>query len=100
MNRHPANHGKVMLTAWVETALRDCVRTRARFDDMSVSAWVASVLMRELSRTAVEHVGLQIPALEGESEMCVRELAPSPVGASPHCCGCVAEHEPSCPEVL
>ncbi len=34
------------------------------------------------------------------SEMCVRELAPSPAGASPHRCGCVAEHEPSCPEVL
>ena len=50
---HPANNGKVMLVAWVEPALREYVRTRAREAGMKPSEWVAQAVHKHVTSTAL-----------------------------------------------
>lgn len=49
-SKHPANNGKVSMMAWVDPALRDYARTRARESGVTVSEWIGeAVRLRVLS---------------------------------------------------
>lgn len=42
--RHPANNGRVMLTAWVDPALRDYIRREAKRTGLSMSELIESAV--------------------------------------------------------
>ena len=48
---HPADRGLVLLSAWVEPALREYVRTRAHEAGVPVSEWVGKALMKAVQQT-------------------------------------------------
>lgn len=50
MTRHPANRGLVMLAAWVEPALRDHVRARAKERGEPLSAFVTRAVLRAIQQ--------------------------------------------------
>lgn len=41
---HPANNGKVMLTAWVDPVLRDYIRSEAKRTGLSMSDLIESAV--------------------------------------------------------
>ena len=48
--KHPSQRGLVMMTAWVDPALRDYARTRAHEAGVPVSEWIGeAVRLRVLS---------------------------------------------------
>ena len=51
--QHPRDRGLVLLTAWVDPALREYARTRATEAGMPVSEWIAQAIQRQVSATAL-----------------------------------------------
>ena len=51
--QHPRDRGLVLMTAWVDPALREYARTRAMEAGMPVSEWIAKAIQRQVSATAL-----------------------------------------------
>ena len=51
--QHPRDRGLVLMTAWVDPALREYARTRATEAGMPVSEWIARAIQRQVSATAL-----------------------------------------------
>lgn len=60
--KHPANRGLVVLSAWVEPALREHVRMRASEAGIPVSEWIASALRRECASQSMRAIEPEIAA--------------------------------------
>ena len=56
MSRHPANNGRVLLSAWVDPVLRDHTRAAAREAGVEFSAFVAEAVRREVVRRSAERM--------------------------------------------
>ena len=54
--RHPANNGKVLMSAWVDAPLRDYVRAWASDAGVPVSDWIAEACRRRGSEDAARDV--------------------------------------------
>lgn len=69
MNRHPANNGRALLSAWVDPVLRDHAREAAREAGVEFSAFVAEAVRREVLRRSTERAVAQAIA-RGECVTC------------------------------
>ena len=53
MNKHPANHGKVMFMIWIDAPLRDYIRARAMETKQPVSQWAGDALRMAVQSTSL-----------------------------------------------
>lgn len=69
MNRHPANNGRALLSAWVDPVLRDHAREAAREAGVEFSAFVAEAVRREVLRRSTARA-FALAVARGECSEC------------------------------